>query len=427
MSSLTFSPAIKAKFGDHEYYFTTMKAVDAQREIKLPAELFEVTAAALDQRMQRELRDSVRVTPMVEYLRHSYRFYGPLIVAIKGGDPTFIPLVMSEPNDFVNPDSFPFGVLRFDGTQDYFVLDGQHRLASIAKAIEEGNEEIKHDELGVIIIRHEDSAIGMISSRRLFTHLNRWAKATTMSENITIDEDDGIAIVTRRIVRDHELLKDRIWFRDRQLPANARPDAGIRVSDCFTTLETVYNCNELVLGAKYSFSDDWKRIRPEPDQLDKIFAECKDFWDGLCLIPQIQEVVNGRNPIDFRPNEQEHRGEGHLLFRPVGQEMLAFTIARILSDSTASYSDVAEVCQKCISVDWCLGSPPWRGVFFGEGGRMLGNRTRRSVGSNLLRYMLGIHWPDSTATDLLNNYRNLVYPSDPESVEALSLELPDVV
>ena len=131
MSSLTLSPAIRAKFGDREYYLTTMKAVDAQREIKLPSQLFEVSAAALDRRMQRDLEESKRVEPMAMYLSRDHRFYGPLIVAVKGGDPTFIPLQMAEPNPLINPDSFDFGVLRFDGSQDYFVLDGQHRLASI--------------------------------------------------------------------------------------------------------------------------------------------------------------------------------------------------------------------------------------------------------------------------------------------------------
>ena len=195
MSSLTFSPTIRAQFGDWEYYFTTMKARDAVREVKLPNELFDTKATALDERMQRELKASKRVAPMVQYLKQTYRFYSPLVVALKGGDPEFIPIEMADPNPFLDVGAFDFGVLRFDGTQDYFVLDGQHRLASIAAAIEHGNEEVRDDDVGLIIIRHDDSPEGVISTRRLFTNLNRWAKATTMSENITIDEDDGIAIV----------------------------------------------------------------------------------------------------------------------------------------------------------------------------------------------------------------------------------------
>ena len=426
MSSFTLSPAIRATFGNREYYLTTMKAIDAQREIKLPNQLFEVSATALDQRMQRDL--SKRVAPMAEYVARDHRFYGPLIVALKGGDPTFIPLQMAEPNPLINPDSFEFGVLRFDGSQDYFVLDGQHRLASITAAIERGYDDVKDDDLGIVIVRHSDSPDGRVASRRLFTDLNRWAKATTQSENITIDEDDGLAIITRQLVRDHDLLRDRVWCRTRQLPPTG-DDNGVDATECFTTLETIYNCNELILSANHTFPRDWKRVRPEYDELDELHRECKEFWDGLCEILEIRQVAQGdKRPIDFRPSVEGLRGEGHLLFRPIGQEMIAYAVGRILRDSLTNLNDIGRICRSCTNVDWKLASVPWRGVFFGEGGRMLGSRARRTVGANLLRYMLGVPWPDAEGLlELLEAYRNMVYPADPESAEALGLELPPVV
>ena len=424
MSSFTLCPAIRATFGDREYYMTTMKAIDAQREIKLPSQLFEVSATALDQRMQRDLEASRRVAPMAEYLAQDHRFYGPLIVALKGGDPTFIPLQMAEPNPLINPDSFEFGVLRFDGSQDYFVLDGQHRLASITAAIERGYDDVRDDDVGIVIVQHSDSAEGRVASRRLFTNLNRWAKATTQSENITIDEDDGLAIITRQLVRDHSLLKDRVWYRTRQLPPIG-DDNGVDATDCFSTLETIYNCNELIL-AKHTFPRGWKRVRPEHDELDELHAECREFWDGLCEMPEMRQVAEGdKRPIDFRPNAEGLRGDGHLLFRPIGQEMMALAVSRILSDSSTDLDDVRRICRSCTNVDWRLASPPWRGVFFGEGGRMLGSRSRRILGANLLRYMLGVPWPDTE--DLINDYRNTVYPTEPESAEAVALELPPVI
>lgn len=297
MSSFTFSPTIRAQFGDWEYYFTTMKARDAVREVKLPNELFDTKATALDERMQRDLKSSTRVAPMVQYLKQTYRFYSPLVVALKGGDPEFIPIEMADPNPFLDVSAFDFGVLRFDGTQDYFVLDGQHRLASIAAAIEHGNEEVRDDDVGLVIIRHNDNPEGVISTRSLFTNLNRWAKATTMSENITIDEDDGIAIITRRLVRDHELLADRIWYRSRQLPPKG-DDGGIEATMCFTTLETVYNCNNIVVRARHNFPDNWEKVRPEPEELDELHDECKEFWDGLRAVKSLPRDYRGRGCRD---------------------------------------------------------------------------------------------------------------------------------
>ena len=422
--SITLSPAIRARFGDREYYITTMKAADAARNIKSPDELFNVSASALDQRMQRRI--SGRVGPMVNYLDQPYRFYGPLIVAIKGGDPQFIPLEMAEPNQLVDSDAFEMGVLRFDGTEDYFVLDGQHRLASIKKAIEEGNNGVKQDDVSLVVIRHEDSEPGVINTRRVFTHLNRYAKATTVSENVTMDEDDGFAIVTRQLVREHPVLKDKIWYKSRQLPQNGKDDGGqIDAKECFTTLETVYNSNKAILRANHTFPSDWERVRPEPEQLDEFTAECKEFWDGLLGIEPISLVASGqRKCSEFRPRTPEQIGKGHFLFRPIGLETLAEAVSAVMQEKDSNFNGIGHICQACARIDWHLESQPWAGLFFGNGKMRSDNtRKRQSVGSKLLRYILGVPWPDADP-DLLKEYREAVYPNDSTSDEAMQLKLP---
>ena len=49
-------------------------------------------------------------------------------------------------------------------------------------------------------------------------------------------------------------------------------------------------------------------------------------------------------------------------------------------------------------------------------------RKRQNVGAKLLRYMLGTLWPDPSP--LLQEYREVVYPRDPDSPEAMKLGLP---
>ena len=430
--SVTFSPAIRGRFGEREYYITTMKAQHAVDHIKSPSELFEVSARALDQRMQRELQRSNRVTTMASYLYRDYRFYGPLIVALKGGDPEFVPLEMSEPSQLIPLEHFDLGVLRFSGTENYFVLDGQHRLASIKAAIASGNDSIKEDDVSVVIVRHEDSQQGMENSRRLFTHLNRYAKRTTDSENITIEEDDGYAIVTRRLVREHPVLQDKIWYKARSLPQSGKdgddPNA-IDARDCFTTLQTVYNCNKVLLKRNHHFNNDWERVRPEPDLLDELSEECKKFWDGLRRVEAVELAASGKRKCsEFRPQEPEQRGQGHLLFRPIGQEALAEAVASIMEEQKSGFGEIDKICQDCAKIDWKLSSLPWTGLFFGEGGRMLSDNTRKrqNVGSQLLRYMLGVEWPNA-GVDLLQEYREMAYPTNPNSQEAMKLKLPPKV
>lgn len=422
--SVTLTPAIRGKFGNWQYYITTMRATDAAKLIKRPDELFEVSARALDERMQRTLGNRVR--PMIDYLKHDYRFYGPLIVALRGGDAQFLPLEMAAPNELVPVDAFELGVLRFDGTEDYFVLDGQHRLASIQEALEQGNDSVKQDDVSIVIIHHEDTPQGVENSRRVFTHLNRYAKPTTKSENITMDEDDGYAIVTRRLVREHSLLQDKIWYRSRNLPPTGSDDGGrIVAAECFTTVETVYNGNKTLLKSKHKFGTDWERVRPEPDLLDQLVEDCWHFWDGLLHIEPVELVATGERTCSaFRPQDPQQRGEGHLLFRPIGQETMAEAIADIIEEEKSEFDAIDQICQKCSGIDWKLASSPWAGLFFGEGGRMLSTNTRRrqTVGARLLRYMLGTLWPDPSP--LLQEYRDVVYPRDPGSPEAMALELP---
>ena len=425
--SVTFSPAIRGQFGDWEYYITTIKAGDAVRNIKRPDELFEVAARALDTRMQRVL--SRRVEPMVNFLKQDYRFYGPLVVALKGGNPEFVPLELADPNQLVPVNAFDLGVLRFSGTEDYFVLDGQHRLASIDQAIKDGNNSVKEDDISVVIIRHEDSEQGIERSRRVFTNLNKWAKATSKSVNITMDEDDGYAIVTRNLVREHPLLQDRIWYKTRGLTPNGKDDDGaILANECLTTLETVYNCNKLLLKGMHNYPDEWERVRPEPEVLEELTDECEKFWSGLCQIEAVEFVASGNRTCSaFRPLDKDNRGNGHLLFRPIGQEAFAEAVLSMLTERQETFDAIHQICLDSDKINWTLASHPWIGLFFGERGMMSDNtKKRQNVGSKLIRYMLGVHWPNADP-DLLKEYREMVYPRDPQSTEAMQLLLPATV
>ena len=429
--SVTFSPAIQGQFGERRYYITTMKAEHAARNIRLPSSLFETSARALDLRMQRELDKSKRVGVMAAYLENAYRFYGPLVVALNGGNPEFVPLEMADPNQLVPVEDFQIGVLRFSGDEEYFVLDGQHRLASIRAAIEKGNEDVKQDEVSLVIVQHEDDQAGVEKTRRLFTHLNRYAVKTNKTENITIDEDDGYAIVTRRLVREHPVLKDKIWYGPRALPENrtdGEPPNQIHSAECFTTLETVYECNKTLLKSVHKYKDEWVRIRPDDDLLDQLTEECTKFWDALRLIEPIGLVAEGHKKCsDFRPYSEAQRPEGHLLFRPIGQQALAEAAANIIQGQKSGFDGIDPICQSCNGIDWTLSSPPWAGLYFGDN-KMLGDITsmRVRVGSNLLRFMLGEDWPNPEQT-LLKDYRAAVYRNDSTSPEAMQLTLPSKV
>ena len=113
-----------------------------------------------------------------------------------------------------------YGIFYKDGTQEYFVLDGQHRLESLKFLFGIGNhkkqrpteppEGLAEDQVSVLLISSEGTKSKdefRKRLRRIFTALNRHAKPTTLVQNISIDEDDIAAVHTIRLLRDLDLFK----------------------------------------------------------------------------------------------------------------------------------------------------------------------------------------------------------------------------
>jgi DNA sulfur modification protein DndB len=104
----------------------------------------------------------------------------------------------------------------------------------------------------------------------LFSTLNRRAKPTTTGQNIAIDEDDAIAIVTRRLVKENEILKTLVSIKlgSKQISQNKSDYPYI------TTLAALYETNEILLGCYDSGLDidqKFKQFRPSNDDLDTYY------------------------------------------------------------------------------------------------------------------------------------------------------------
>jgi DNA sulfur modification protein DndB len=168
-----YVPALKARMGDWNYYVTVMKLGKIARECRLAEEIH--TNKDLDALIQRAIQDRVE-KEMVPYLvNEPQRFYGALVVAVYGGEPEFSPVTVAEHSlldDSQERNSYGFGLLRFDGSQVYYALDGQHRLKSIQEAIKI-DPDLGKEEITVIILNHEDSKEGLERTRRLFSTLRR--------------------------------------------------------------------------------------------------------------------------------------------------------------------------------------------------------------------------------------------------------------
>src|SRR5262249_28115972 len=146
----------------------------------------------LDDAIQRELREGRVRKEIVSFLsRRPDRFFASLVVAAIGGNPRFYPVhITGDPQFALFSDQGldqAFGVLTFSGEQKYYALDGQHRLKAIKTLLDRTDPmsaacpvSFPDEEISVLVIvkREEPQAVFLEGYRRLFSSLNRYAKAT---------------------------------------------------------------------------------------------------------------------------------------------------------------------------------------------------------------------------------------------------------
>ena len=377
-------PALKAHMGSWDYYIVKMKMQHIVNEVRFASEIYE--NKTLDEAIQRGLTER---KDLVKYLAlRDDRFFSSIVVAALGGNPTFIPVDIADDPRFAILSAMridePFGVLTFDGGQKYYALDGQHRLKAIETLIKPSDpnslempEGFLDEEISVIMIvrREARDHVFLQSYRRLFSSLNRWARPTNTDTNIIMDEDDTVAILTRRLVTDHEFF---VWRgKPHESPLLKTQGKNLSSGDSyFTTLQTLYNMNEkLLLSAQRErmgfHKREYKQFRPQEDELDLMFSELVLYWDAM---RQELDILNS-DPTIMRDHDAAFGNpEGRsdcLLFWPIGQELLADVI-RILLTRRLPDPDgpkIEQVCS-CIRVlskiSWELSQPPWFGLLLIE-------------------------------------------------------------
>ncbi len=94
-------------------------------------------------------------------------------------------------------------MLSLTGDEQIFALDGQHRLLGLRKAYTEKSDIGDLDVPVTFAIHDHDN---LVRTRRLFTVLNKYAEKPRGAELIILDEDDAAAIISRKLVTEHEVL-----------------------------------------------------------------------------------------------------------------------------------------------------------------------------------------------------------------------------
>lgn len=215
MNNYLHLPCLRGVIGNWTYFSSVMKIKDVVNRIITVSESDELYTKNINDILQREI-NTKRVGQLKDYLNSNpEHFFSSIIVAIYQGNPVWSDFDIESQfridNNLLDSDDIGFienkiGILSLSGSETIFALDGQHRIKGIREAYKK-NKSIGEEEVALIFVVHNHE--NKQRTRRLFTVLNKYAQKPKEAELIILDEDDAAAIITRKLVDNHEVLKQK--------------------------------------------------------------------------------------------------------------------------------------------------------------------------------------------------------------------------
>lgn len=391
-------PCLRARMGSTTYYETTMTARELTNSVRPARETDSWASASIDERIQREVNMGRVKATIVPYLaQHPDRFFGSFIILVEPGSVEFEPLtalVGSLPAAY-RSSSDNIGYLTL-GKGELIALDGQHRLLAFREVITGGPDLgefwsiVGDDEVCVLIIEEENPQ----KTRRIFNKVNRHAKPTGRSDNIITSEDDGYALVSRRLL-DSDLnapFCERIVGDQSYEPVNWTGTTLTGKSTKFTTISTLYETVEEILGyyGFKGFSEKENPVAPDDRTLDAAYEKAAEWWEEILTLDAFRLALRDPSRIPSIRNDNEHSQT--LLYRPVGQAALVKGLRRAVELANGHLSletAVGRVNQLDFSA---IPTSVWRDTIVRADGRMVARKEAVDLAARLIAHLIAAEW-----------------------------------
>jgi DNA sulfur modification protein DndB len=409
-------PAIKGHMGSNEYYETKMRAQELVQAARVASERDTWASLSIEERLQRELNQKRVREQIVPYLAKSEdRFFGSVIILIENAEIDFESAGKYLAKDVPAAYRKTFeqtGALTIDGGV-FIVLDGQHRWAALRAVItgqdDKGNPvhgsevgEVPNDELMVIFLPFKSNE----TTRRIFNKINRNARPTGRSDNIITSEDDGNAIIARKLLSNGEPLGGT--RSNRELLVNWKSTTISPRSAQWTTISAVHTTViDILKHAKIQFSEKDDVVRPPEERLDQAYEVVHEWWSDLMSGVEAFQTIAAR-PDDVAQIRDVH-DEWGLLLKPAAH----MVIVKALIKAVDRGIDRAKAIERLNMVDWQLDSPLWQDILITSSGRIQARAENYDVSAELLAYLIGADAMDDDAKkavrDRLRKYRGEEY------------------
>ena len=433
-------PCIKGKLGSTPYYLGTMKAEEIVGMAKPAKRMAEWEEFTIEERMQRDLNEKRVRDEIAPYIANDPdRFFGSLVILVyepdvfgfEGFDDLQVELPLS-----YNAARQRMGFLTIEGGQ-LVALDGQHRLAGLEAVVQrriqgELANEVPNDDISVVFIMLDNN---MSKIRHIFNKVNRYAKTTSRGDNIITSEEDGIAIITRRLLGKDEPLGATKYNK---LLVNWQSNTLSARSLQWTTISAVYFAvKDIVEYEGFDFDVRGRlrkgNVRPTDDDIDEAYERTIWWWKALLEgIAGLRWAISDPSRI---PEFRQDDGHYSLVFRPIGIMALVkgIRIAKARADAQSQSVTLTTLVERANRIDWRLriGSSVnslWVETIVRADGRMSTATESVAVAADLVAYLVGKEYmAEGEIGQFQRRYNLLRGNADIENESDLGPELPSAV
>ena len=398
----TTYPALRGKFGTTEYYITTMRVSELVQMVLFPADLPEWVGGSVEEQFQRKL-DLRRINRDIApyFASDPKRFTGSLVMATLHQNGIRFETI----HKVTNSDAIPFaygnatpdmGFVSFE-KEKLVTLDGQHRakaFQTVMRWIKQKENRPKNlrmdvgledDRVAVILVKFDTSL-----SRYIFNKINKYARPTSKAGKLITDDDDSMAVITRRLLEDGPIPRRLV---------NTESTSLNRKACEFTLFSTFHDANIALLSALPI------KIMVKPEKMDaaerdRRQVEIADEWKRLIFgIGKWNEAM--QDPDETGDENRRMLRKKSLLGRPIGQLALVKGYAHAC-EMIGQAVDRDILVRKLAKINWGIDDEMWRGVLVKPDGKIMYGVRVANIASKLIAHMIGATLPKGDAERFLD-------------------------
>ena len=404
----TVLAAIQGKFGSVGYWTTTMTVNDLNRFVQFPHQVEGWEDLTIEQKYQRELNlNRVKKEIAPYFASNPDRFTGALVLAVEHPEGLHFQPLATELGKTTLQQAYldelqHVGFLTLPQEVSLIPLDGQHRAKAFKFARNGGDDDGKaipglkansalgQDQVTVILLGFEP-----MQARRIFSKINRYAKATSKGENLITDDDDAMAVMTRELLGEDGVIPARLVRIDANTLSVKSPE--------FTTIATFHEAN-LAIVKRLRVVGPGSLSQMPSDQRELVQEDVRQQWQILLEgIDLWAKALNDPSP-DGDLDRIRIR-EDSLLGKPIGQIALVQGYLTMRDKCEGVSEEI--LCTRLNNITWNIRDPHWETVITREGGRVLTGRDVINNASDYIAYLAGAPFTPEEQQQLLQRiYRD---------------------